>query len=131
MLFHRQPQTVAEPARSHYPVRILVAFVIALTTAATACSGSEPAQPVEDPDAVPTAASVDPAIAPAGSAPPSEPTPPLFSNVVPSVDELLEIGLTRDEAECFIEQLDPDGTGVFTDADRFGVALGVCFGSVG
>jgi len=105
-------------------------FLLGLACLAASCSGSDPAEPalpqdeqaplVQDEQAPTTNDSlIEPLAAPI----------PATSNVavsdaVPSVEELLDSGLTPNQADCFIETIDPDGTGRVASAELFAEALG-------
>ena len=80
-----------------------------------------------------TAAAVVLASACSGSAtstaPPPAPRPTSsvrVSNEVPTVQELMDTGLSQEQAECFIRTMDPNDTGVITDASLFTQAFGEC-----
>jgi len=53
------------------------------------------------------------------------------SDAVPSIEELLETGLSESQAVCFRETIDPDGTGRVASAELFGQAFGECLGAQG
>jgi|GEM_PF-3407765 len=50
--------------------------------------------------------------------------PATTSDAVPSTQELLDIGLTEEQAACFINTIDPDNTGRVANAELFAEALG-------
>lgn len=81
--------------------------------------------PPSTPTPVPTPSPI-PTLVPSPTPVPPQPTVPVVSDEVPSVQELLDIGLTPTQAECFISTIDPDGTGRIQHADLFLEALGSC-----
>lgn len=90
---------------------------------------------VEPPEAEPTALpptpvptpTAAPSLLPPSPTPvPPQPTVPVVSDAVPSVQELLDIGLTEEQAECFITTIDPDETGRVQNAELFVEALSTC-----
>jgi len=100
----------------HRVVRGLIILTL-LTGIITACSATQ------TPPAVPPAAEVEPVV-PQPTAPPlAAESVPAVSDRVPQVDELLELDMTVDEAECFISTIDPDGNGRMDDPDLFFEAL--------
>lgn len=53
------------------------------------------------------------------------------SDAVPSLEELLNSGLSESQAVCFRETIDPDDTGRVTSAELFGQAFAECLGAQG
>lgn len=59
--------------------------------------------------------------------PQPEPTSSIVvSNRVPSLQELMDMGIEQASAECFIETIDPNGTGQVANVDLFMAAFGAC-----
>jgi len=59
--------------------------------------------------------------------PQPEPTSSIVvSNRVPSLQELMDMGIEQPSAECFIETIDPNGTGQVANVDLFMAAFGAC-----
>lgn len=79
-----------------------------------------PATPVPTPTPVPTL------LPPSPTPVPPLPTVPVVSDAVPTKQELLDIGLTDAQAECFIATIDPNETGRVETADLFVEALSTC-----
>ena len=50
---------------------------------------------------------------------------------MPSLEELLNSGLSESQAVCFRETIDPDDTGRVTSAELFGQAFAECLGAQG
>ena len=87
-------------------MRRLVTAAAAVAMFATACGGSA-----------------------TSTAPPPAPRPTSsvrVSNEVPTVQELMDTGLSEEQAECFIRMMDPNDTGEITDASLFMQAFGEC-----
>lgn len=85
-----------------------------------------PVPEVEAPTTVPTPSPVPTLLPPSPTPVPPQPTVPVVSDAVPSVQELLDIGLTQTQAECFIATIDPDETGRVQSAELFVEALSTC-----
>lgn len=62
--------------------------------------------------------SSEPAVRPTSSA--------VVSDEVPTLQELLDTGLSEQQAECFIETIDPDNTGRVASAELFMEAFSEC-----
>lgn len=107
--------------RTEAKQRSKLMLVVVALLAVAACSSSESPEtaPVTEPEA-----STAPTVNPDASGPPDI----VASDVVPTVEEFLEIGLTRDQAECFIAEIDPEGTGRVGSAELFTQAFAACLG---
>lgn len=87
-----------------------------------ACSSDPAVEPAEPSRPTTTAA---PAVSetPAPADPPNNIT---VSDAVPTLEELRNMGIADQAAECFINTIDPDGTGTVQSADLFIEAFGAC-----
>jgi len=99
----------------------LLAALAALVILATACS-SESDAPVAVPDPEPSEEAPVPAATPTPPPPATAAADINVSDETPTMEELQGAGLTTEEAECFIDTIDPDGDGTI-DIEFFGEAL--------
>jgi len=104
---------------------LLAASLLFVSECSSASSGGDTSE--DQPETTPAAAPDEPTAVTVSPEPPS-PEPPLAvaSDLVPSVEELVEIGLTTAQAECFIAEIDPEGTGRVGSAELFTAAFAAC-----
>ena len=102
--------------------RKLRLFALGLALALlSGCSGNSDGSTPPD-------ASTEPTVSPAAPVPAEATSGVVASSQVPTIEEFEAQGIGRADAQCFIDEVDPDGNGIIDDDELILIAFATCIG---